>query len=151
FIADNGQTTFALVYPRPALAQLPYGQAISKLRAAANGVTVAGAPVVVTGVEALRAPTSGASRSVLFEAVAGGLGALVVLILVFSALLAGVPLLVAAVSIMGSFFGLFVLTRFTDVSFVVQYVVALIGLGVAIDYGLLIVMRWRQERANGAE
>ena len=34
-------------------------------------------------------------------------------------------------------------------SFVVQYLVALIGLGVAIDYSLLIVTRWREERAHG--
>jgi RND superfamily putative drug exporter len=33
----------------------------------------------------------------------------------------------------------------------VQYLVALIGLGVAIDYSLLIVMRWREERARGLD
>lgn len=39
----------------------------------------------------------------------------------------------------------------SDVSFVVQFLAALIGLGVAIDYALLIVMRWREERSRGAE
>jgi putative drug exporter of the RND superfamily len=43
------------------------------------------------------------------------------------------------------------LTTFTDVSFIVQYLVTLIGLGVAIDYSLLIVTRWREERAHGYE
>jgi RND superfamily putative drug exporter len=37
----------------------------------------------------------------------------------------------------------------TDVSMIVEFLVALIGLGVAIDYALLIVVRWREERAHG--
>ena len=42
------------------------------------------------------------------------------------------------------------LTTFTDVSIIVQFLVALIGLGVAIDYSLLLVSRWREERATAA-
>ena len=34
----------------------------------------------------------------------------------------------------------------TDVSVIVQFLVALIGLGIAIDYALLVVVRWREER-----
>jgi len=41
------------------------------------------------------------------------------------------------------------LTTFTDVSFVVQFLIALVGLGVAIDYSLLLVSRWREEIAHG--
>jgi RND superfamily putative drug exporter len=37
----------------------------------------------------------------------------------------------------------------TDVSMIVEFLVALIGLGVAIDYSLLVVVRWREERAHG--
>jgi RND superfamily putative drug exporter len=33
----------------------------------------------------------------------------------------------------------------------VEFLVALIGLGVAIDYALLVVTRWREERDNGAD
>jgi hypothetical protein len=43
------------------------------------------------------------------------------------------------------------LTEVTDVSFVVQILVSLIGLGVAIDYALLIVVRWREERQQGSD
>ena len=32
-----------------------------------------------------------------------------------------------------------------------QFLIALIGLGVAIDYALIIVVRWREEIARGAE
>ncbi len=34
----------------------------------------------------------------------------------------------------------------TEVSVIVQFLVGLIGLGIAIDYALLIVVRWREER-----
>jgi RND superfamily putative drug exporter len=37
------------------------------------------------------------------------------------------------------------------VSFIVQFLVALIGLGVAIDYSLLLVTRWREERDHGRD
>ena len=32
-----------------------------------------------------------------------------------------------------------------------QFLIALIGLGVSIDYALLVVVRWREERAHGRE
>jgi RND superfamily putative drug exporter len=41
------------------------------------------------------------------------------------------------------------LTTVTEVNLIVEYLVALIGLGVAIDYSLLLVTRWREERAHG--
>lgn len=59
------------------------------------------------------------------------------------------PLLVAAVSILTTFLLVLGLTTITDVSVVVQFLIALIGLGVAIDYSLLVVYRWREERAQG--
>ena len=41
------------------------------------------------------------------------------------------------------------LTYVTDVSIVVQFLVALVGLGIAIDYSLLMIFRFREEIANG--
>jgi len=40
-------------------------------------------------------------------------------------------------------------TAFTNVSQLVEYLVALIGLGIAIDYSLLVITRWREERDRG--
>ena len=94
------------------------------------------------------APGSG-GLGVLGEVVIGAIGALVVLVLVFGSFLAVVPLIVAAVSILGTFLLLGVLTTVTGVSQLVEFLVALIGLGVAIDYSLLIVTRWREERDRG--
>jgi RND superfamily putative drug exporter len=64
-------------------------------------------------------------------------------------LLALVPLLVAAVSILATFLVILALTYVTEVSFIVEFLVALVGLGIAIDYSLLLVNRWREERAKG--
>ena len=79
----------------------------------------------------------------------GGVGALIVLAFVFASLLALVPLVMAIVSIMTTFLLVWGLTTFTDISPVVQFLIALVGLGVAIDYSLLVVSRWREERAHG--
>ena len=110
----------------------------------------AGSTVEVTGLDQLANSGGGAQgNGVLAETLLGGVGALAVLAFVFGSLLALVPLLVAAVSILTALLVILGLTAVTDVSFIVQYLVALIGLGVAIDYSLLVVTRWREERARG--
>src|SRR5205085_9360882 len=83
------------------------------------------------------------------ESLLGGVGALVVLAFVFASLLGFVPLLMAIVTIMTTFLVLYAVTAFAQVSVIVEFLVALIGLGVAIDYSLLIAIRWREERAHG--
>jgi RND superfamily putative drug exporter len=52
-------------------------------------------------------------------------------------------------SILTTFLLLLFLTKLTDVSPIVQFLIALIGLGVAIDYSLIVVSRWREERSHG--
>jgi putative drug exporter of the RND superfamily len=73
----------------------------------------------------------------------------VVLLFVFGSLMALVPLLMAVIAIPTTFLALWPLAEATQVSLVVEFLVALIGLGVAIDYALLIVMRWREEHGAG--
>ncbi|NKI39931.1 MMPL family transporter [Streptomyces physcomitrii] len=147
--AKDGRTSVALLYPPVTPGAEPYAAAQPRVEAV---VERAGAGVELTGFLLLAEGGNGEDdRGVLVEVVLGAAGALVVLALVFGSLLAGVPLLVAAVSILATFLALLGLTTLTDVSFVVQYLVGLIGLGVAIDYSLLVVTRWREERAEGRE
>jgi putative drug exporter of the RND superfamily len=152
FVSDDGHTTFAIVYPRPdpdsSFGDNP--QAAKDVKAAVAGSTVAGAQVHVTGFDALQQSTGGDDGpGVLLEAVLGAVGALIVLSFVFASFLAFVPILMAIASIMTTFLLLLGLTEFTDVSPIVQFLVALVGLGVAIDYSLLVVSRWREERSHG--
>ncbi|MEA2405724.1 MAG: hypothetical protein QOE08_2371, partial [Thermoleophilaceae bacterium] len=152
FVSKDGRTVFAVVYPKPD-PNSQFGEnpgAEKAARGALKGATVGGAPVHLTGFDALQDQSGGSNGpGVLLEAVLGGLGALVVLMFVFASLLAFVPLLMAFVSIMTTFLLLYGLTRVATVSPIVQFLIALIGLGVAIDYSLIVVSRWREERAHG--
>ena len=85
----------------------------------------------------------------LVETLLGALGALLVLVFVFRSFMAIVPLLMAAVAIPTTFLLIWPIATVTDVSVIVQFLVALIGLGIAIDYALLVVVRWREERRGG--
>ncbi|OLT11728.1 hypothetical protein BJF79_23700 [Actinomadura sp. CNU-125] len=150
--SEDGRTAVVAVYPAPVPGAEPYAAALPVLQQAAERAQArTGVPVTVTGQDVLASGGGGGGPSVLAETLAGGLGALVVLVLVFGSLLALTPLLVAAVSILTTFLIVWGLTGFTEVSFIVQYLIALIGLGVAIDYALLIVTRWREERGNGRD
>ncbi|MCW3067235.1 MAG: hypothetical protein JWN32_4407 [Solirubrobacterales bacterium] len=154
FVSKDGRTAFAVAYP-PADRSQSFGgnkQAEKDLRAALRGATVGGAPVHLTGYEALAAQSGGGNGpGVLVEALVGGFGALLVLIFVFASFLAIVPLLMAIPAIMTSFLVVYGLTTVTGISPIVQFLIALIGLGVAIDYSLIVVVRWREERAHGYE
>ena len=138
-----------VVYPPTAPGADPYLAAQPLLEQVTASQTADGVEVTLSGFTVLEAG-GGSDRGLIVEVLIGGIGALIVLGLVFGSLLAGVPLLVAAVSILGTFLALFGLTYVTDVSAVVEYLIALIGLGVAIDYSLLVVTRWREETAKGA-
>jgi RND superfamily putative drug exporter len=154
FVSEDGRTIFALAYPPPD-PHSQWGEAREAAKTAdraLEGVTVAGSPVRLTGIDALMEDSGADSEgsSVLVESLLGGFGALLVLIFVFASFLALVPLLIAFVSIMTCFVPLLLMAETTDVSPAVQFLIALIGLGVAIDYSLLIVSRWREERSHGA-
>jgi len=75
---------------------------------------------------------------------------LLLLVLIFAAVVAALlPLGVGLLAIVGGFGGTVFLAHFTDVSQYATNVVTLIGLGVAIDYSLFIVNRFRDELAAG--
>jgi RND superfamily putative drug exporter len=153
FVSSDGRTTFVLGYAPPDNESFGNNtKAAKKAAAALSGDTIAGSQVHLTGFDALQNQTGGGNGpGVLLEALLGGLGALVVLAFVFASLNAFVPVLMAIVSIMTTFLVLWGVSAVTDVSMIVEFLVALIGLGVAIDYSLLVVVRWREERAHGRE
>jgi putative drug exporter of the RND superfamily len=149
FVSADGRTTFALVYI-PAKGGVDPGQVEARrAQAALAGVTVGGSAVEVTGLDALRAAagkSEGGGIGVLLGTLVAALGALLVLIWVFRSFMALLPLLMALVAIPTTFLLIWPVASVTDVSVIVQFLVALIGLGIAIDYALLVVVRWREER-----
>ncbi|MET9209883.1 MMPL family transporter [Streptomyces bacillaris] len=77
---------------------------------------------------------------------------LVLLVMVFgSAVAALLPLLVGIVAILGTNAVLRGLTEFTDVSVFAMNLTTALGLGLAIDYALFIVRRFREELDAGAD
>jgi putative drug exporter of the RND superfamily len=154
FVSEDGRTAFVYVFP--GRSDDPFGANVDSMRDyrdALKGKTVAGAPVLLTGYDALFDSSGEGAEGpgLLLEAVIGGVGALLVLVFVFGSWLAVVPLAMAIASVLVSFLLLYGLTTITEISPIVQFLVALIGLGVSIDYALLIVVRWREEREKGLE
>jgi RND superfamily putative drug exporter len=147
FVSADGRTTFGLVYAYGAPSGPPAGLAATQ-RALAH-VTIAGERFQVTGTGALQTSPSSNGVGVLGETLLGSIGALLVLLFVFRSGLAVLPFLMAAVSVPTTFMLVWALTTVMDVSFIVEFLVAIIGLGVGIDYSLLVVTRWREERATG--
>jgi len=148
FVTDDGRTTYALIQAPIPVTFGPYieEQLDPALEQAAEGQGFEGG-LTSYGLLAAGGDTEG--PSVLVETLFGAAGALLVLIFVYASFLALLPMLIAAVSILTTFMLVLGLTTFSDVSVIVQFLIALIGLGVAIDYSLLLVSRWREERAHG--
>ena len=154
YVSRDRHTTFAEVYP-PGAATVATNSGAVKMRAAAAAVLPSGITVNVTGHDALdeaSADGSSGSPSLLVEAVIGALGALLILLFVFGTLPAVLmPVVVAGASILNTFTLVWALTYVTDVSIIVQFLIALVGLGVAIDYALVMIFRFRDELRDGAE
>ncbi|WP_067455415.1 MMPL family transporter [Actinomadura macra] len=71
---------------------------------------------------------------------------LVLLVLIFGGLVAAsLPLAVGGIAILGSFTALHLLTYVIDVSIFAVNITTFLGLGLAIDYGLFMVSRFREE------
>src|SRR5262249_45110659 len=124
------------------------------LKAASTGLP-SGISVHVTGHDPLEeASTNGntGGPGVLLEGLVGGLGALVILLFVFGTLPAILmPIPVAAAAILHTYTLVWALTYITNVSIIVQFLIALVGLGVAIDYALLMIFRFRDELREGED
>jgi putative drug exporter of the RND superfamily len=152
YVSRDRHTTFQEVY-LPGRAGVDRKSGAATMRAlAANGLP-AGITVDVTGRDALDEANNHAKNggsSVLLEGLIGGLGALIILLFVFGTLPAVLmPLVVALAAILNTFTLVWLLTYITNVSVIVQFLIALVGLGVAIDYALLMIFRFRDELREG--
>ncbi|NJP96378.1 MMPL family transporter [Nonomuraea sp. FMUSA5-5] len=110
-----------------------------------------GAAVSIGGQDMIDRQTDETSQSDLTTAEMFALPlTLVVLVFVFGGIAAAtLPVLGAVVTILGAFAGVLAFTAFVEMDTTVISVVSLMGLGLSIDYGLLLVARYRQELAAG--
>jgi putative drug exporter of the RND superfamily len=151
YVSKNRHTMFAEIYPsgnQGFNAQTHTGD----VRGVVQKLAPPGVSVHLTGRDALNDASGGSGPSVVTEALIGGGGALVILLFVFGTLPAILmPIGVAIASILNTFTLIWLLTYITPVSLIVQFLVALVGLGVAIDYALLMIFRFREELRHGSD
>ena len=151
YLSHDRHTAFAEILP-PGIPGFGSKLGDKQARQALLAALPPGAQGHVTGDLVLQTSVSsgGGSSSVLTETLLGGVGALVILLFVFGTIPAVLmPLLTAAAAILNTFTLIWLLTYITDVSIIVQFLIALVGLGVAIDYALLMIFRFREEIRHG--
>ncbi|MEZ0069832.1 putative membrane protein YdfJ with MMPL/SSD domain [Streptacidiphilus sp. MAP12-20] len=150
-VGTGGTSTLVMVYPpQPGTAVAP--QVLDTMGGAISHA-VPGATVHQTGLEQLSSGGTSSGSSVLSEMLVGVALALLVLAWVFGSALAVLPLLSAIVSVLTMQLAIWGLTYVTNIAInpSVQFIVALLGLGLSVDYALLLVNRWREERDAGAD
>jgi len=151
-VSADGRTTFVMIYPRVDRGPDPYDRALPALQQALRHATVDGAPVHLTGQTILSSGGSNSGgSSILVETLLAAAAAIIVLGIVFGSFLAVLPLVIALLAIPTTFLAILGFTTVISMSTLDENIVALIGLGIGIDYALLIVTRWREERSKGRD
>ncbi|GIG54739.1 MMPL family transporter [Demequina activiva] len=146
-VSETGDTALVSVTVTPdedgAVAQ---GLLAAYESAAQDGFTLRGIGPVTGEAEFDRLAEEGLIRG---EAIGIGV-ALVILLVVFGALVAaGIPLMVAIVSIVMAVGATAIVGQATELSFFVVNMITMMGLALGIDYSLVAVQRFREELARG--
>ena len=112
-----------------------------------------GAQTYLVGEAALWAGMQDLSKEDLAEAEAAGFPiVMLILLAVFGSLVAAsMPLALGFLSVAITGAGIFFLSQATDMSVFVTNVASMIGIGVAVDYSLFILARYREEIRQGAD
>jgi len=146
-VARDGRTTYVAVSlrPVPLVDQQAVGRRIEALAAQEPGVTLGGP--LIAGIQASAQVKRDLARA---EALAFPLLFLLSLLIFRGLVAALLPLAVGMVSIIGTFAALTAVNQVTTLSVFALNLVTGLGLGLAIDYSLLIVGRYREELARVA-
>ncbi|QPK79003.1 MMPL family transporter [Corynebacterium lizhenjunii] len=147
-ISDDGQLAFAAIGLRG-----DAEQTLKDYRAIKDSVFDTDLPIEVGGATAVAdALDDGMAGDIArAEKAALPLVGLLLLVVFGSVVAAFMPLIVGGLSILGSLGILSILAGFLQVNTFAQAVVTLLGLGLAIDYGLFMVSRFREELDAGRD
>lgn len=149
-LSEDGKAAYFFVYLDDGARDAEVAKKISaEFGADWNG----GPDIYVAGFAAVTSSINSAIEGDLAKAEAIAIPLTVVLLLfVFGSLVAaGLPLLIGGLSIVGSFFFIWLSAQFTDTSIFALNLITGLGLGLGIDYALLMVNRFREERDRGIE
>ena len=145
-VSSDGKATFAVLTLRnPGAGKELYAELKTRLPASGD------VRVAVTGLAAVNADILGVSEADLRRAEMISLPlVLLALLLVFGTLpAAGAPLVIGATSVLSTLALVYFLGHYTNMSVFVLNVASMLGLGIAIDYSLFLVSRFREELKNG--
>lgn len=156
FVGADGRTTFGLIFGGPVEQGGIPGSALGEgstlnltIDEAMRPVLPPGTTLFVTGLDPLATGEDTGGLNVGVKLLITIAAAIVVLAWVFRSALAVVPLLTALITLPVSFIGLLLASLITEVHETTTTMIPLLGLGIAIDYALILVTRWREERAAG--
>ncbi|WP_214321913.1 MMPL family transporter [Nonomuraea sediminis] len=146
FVAKDRKATYVVI-------QLPSSadsERVAQLRALEPGLRAAGLTTSLGGTTSMTMQVNRLAVSDLVRAEALSLPLVLVLLLfVFRGLIPGlVPLAIGLIVIPGALAVLRVVSSFVEMSTYAVNVVSILGLGLAIDYALLMVTRFREELAT---
>jgi uncharacterized membrane protein YdfJ with MMPL/SSD domain len=124
---------------------------LNNYKAVKGAFDIPGVDVKVTGLEPLAEALTGTIGEDQKRAEVAAIPLVaVVLFFVFGGVIAAsLPAIIGGLSILGALGIMRLVAEFTPVNFFAQPVVTLMGLGIAVDYGLFIVSRFREELAEG--
>ena len=147
FISTDGTSAYIVV--RLAITDEESVDEMDQLRALFDPPQ--GAKLLLAGVGPFTEDQAGQSEKELLQAeLISGPFALLILLAVFASVVAaGLPLLVAALTIPTTLAALFFVAQATELSIYVQNVATMLGLALAIDYSLFMVSRFREELRRG--
>ena len=145
FVSADRRVTFALVELKPGMDSPEAVRALrADLKRGPYPAQVGGAPAVNADVL-----EQVGKDLVVAESFALPVTALLLLFVFGSVVAASLPLAMGGLSILGAFFLLRLFVLFTPISVFSANVVSMLGMGLAIDYSLFIVSRFREELAAG--
>lgn len=150
FKSTDGKAAYILVYGK-GNAFSPESQKIGKLFQEKYNGTFQGLKLYSGGVSVIgHALTEKISNDLKIAEAISIPASFILMLFVFGAFLASaMPLVVGIAAILGAFFILYLFTLFTDVSIYALNLTTGMGLGLGIDYALLIVNRFREELHRG--
>jgi len=148
----DGQASLIVVALRKGLDMMTQTMAVDAMRDTAHGA-VPGAHVQVGGdLGVMRDGMTSSQRDLIRGEIIALPILLIALVFIFGGLRAALlPIAGALVTSAGALALLLGMTYFTDVASYAVDVILLFGLGLAVDYSLLMVNRFREERATGAD
>ena len=150
FKSTDGKAAYILVYGK-GNAFSPESQKLGKLFQENYNGTFQGLKLYSGGVSVIgHALTEKISNDLKIAEAISIPASFILMLFVFGAFLASaMPLVVGVAAILGAFFILYLFTLFTDVSIYALNLTTGMGLGLGIDYALLIVNRFREELHRG--